>query len=963
MSGRLIALFCSSALIAPAAVAQVTPAPVAAAPIAYSVGPGGLKQALESLARKYRIQLIYKIEDVAQERTRGVVGALTSEAALSAILAGTGLQAKRDSSGAIAIVPIERMTRTSTAAARDDARPAGSAPPPPPSIAVLDEIIVTATRSEEVLSRVPVSVAAYSQAHMDRLGVKQIDDLTRLTPGLNIVRGVNGSTNVSIRGVASTAGAPTTGIYIDETPVQIRGPGAGTASVFPLIFDLERIEVLRGPQGTLFGSGSQGGTIRFIQPRPTFESGSTYGRAELASIKHGGLSYEAGIAVGGPIVEGKIAFRASAFHRRDGGWIDRVTGMQTVVDTTGSLPGRSILFNRTGVPYRDANWVDSYALRLALALKPTEHLTITPSIFHQKQDFHDANFTFWDTASDTDRGDQAMPIYIKGPADARLRETSAPDLNVGDDRFYLPALLVEWDGPLGRLTSNTSYFVRDAKRWYDNTSIYTRAFGGGAYTIPLAGDKAAYRYTPRQRNLVQEIRLQSPDDARRLRWLIGAFLSHLDQRNDLFITVNFYETLPSYFGSPPAADGPPFGPGYSALLNYFGVPMLPDSGAYSSWSRIKEDQYAAFGQAAYRLTDSLTLTVGARVFQNQLHFKVNYAGPDNVLNAPGGRACVPGTGVGGTPCSPVAIGQYRPGEGPFAPIYNTTNVKQKEIAFAPRINLSWQADEANLFYATVSNGFRPGSAQNQLPSDCAPTLIELGFVDANGDASTPSTFTSDKVWNYEVGSKNKLFDNRLTIDASAFRIKWSGIQSVITINPCGYSFTTNLNNATSQGFDLSAQLRLFEKLTLGATVGYTKTSFDETTRNFSGGVIVSEGSGISSAGAPWMMALSAQYDSPPIAGLEPYARADLTYQSAWARTGQTDPQSGSYDAFQTVRPRSTLVKVRAGARRDRLDASVFVDNLFNTQPNIGLTHARRNPIWTNYTFQPRTVGMTVAYRY
>ena len=122
-----------------------------------------------------------------------------------------------------------------------------------PQDTTLSEIVVTATLKSESLSKVPISVAAYSQASLDRLNVRSIDDLARLTPGVTFSQANAGSgTNINIRGISSLVGAATTGIYIDDTPIQIRSIGYFPTNVYPRIFDLERVEILRGPQGTLF---------------------------------------------------------------------------------------------------------------------------------------------------------------------------------------------------------------------------------------------------------------------------------------------------------------------------------------------------------------------------------------------------------------------------------------------------------------------------------------------------------------------------------------------------------------------------------------------------------------------------------------------------------------------------------------------------------------------------------------
>src|SRR6202165_6170899 len=186
----------------------------------------------------------------------------------------------------------------------------------------LTEIVVTATRHEESLSRVPISVTAMTQEALDIRGVKDFQDVARFTPGVDIDN--SGTNNISIRGIASTGGAGTTGIYIDDTPIQIRGLAFNPDDALPKSFDIDRIEVLRGPQGTLFGAGSEGGTVRYITTQPSTTKTSIYGRSEVSFTQGGEPSYEAGIAAGGPIVDGTFGARAPIWFRRDGGWLGRV---------------------------------------------------------------------------------------------------------------------------------------------------------------------------------------------------------------------------------------------------------------------------------------------------------------------------------------------------------------------------------------------------------------------------------------------------------------------------------------------------------------------------------------------------------------------------------------------------------------------------------------------------------------
>ncbi len=215
------------------------------------------------------------------------------------------------------------LVAASTGVAQTASQPAAA------STTGIDEIIVTAQRREERLQDVPISMTAFSQEKIDSQGLKNIDDLTRLTPGVMFQRSGMGSSgnyndegsDINIRGIDSSAGSSTTGIYIDDTPIQTRHIGFGSVNVFPALFDLERVETLRGPQGTLFG---EGGALRFITPNPGLTEDSGYMRAEVADTEYGAPSYEAGAAAGGPIIENVLGFRVSASFRYDGGWVDRV---------------------------------------------------------------------------------------------------------------------------------------------------------------------------------------------------------------------------------------------------------------------------------------------------------------------------------------------------------------------------------------------------------------------------------------------------------------------------------------------------------------------------------------------------------------------------------------------------------------------------------------------------------------
>jgi outer membrane receptor protein involved in Fe transport len=430
------------------------------------------------------------------------------------------------------------------------------------------DIVVTATRRSEVLSRVPIKIDAYNQLQMDRRGIRSIEDIARYTPGLEFTQtgGVQGnvSTNISIRGISSDVGSATTAIYLDDTPMQIRNIGYFGGNPFPRVFDLERVEVLKGPQGTLFGASAEGGAVRFITPQPSLDRFAGYARAELSTTDNGQPSYEAGAAIGGPIVQDKIGFRISAWTRRDGGYIDRVDG-----DTGATVD-------------KDANWGRTTALRGALTFKPTETLTITPSVFYQRQ-FENERSQYWTNLSD--------------PGDAQYRSGNAIH-EPSHDRFVIPALRVQYDGDHVRFYSNTSFFERKSSIMLDYTTFLRALIGGDPFVQPEGTIPSGAFVTTRQNNFTQEVRLQSADDAP-FEWIIGGYYSRMRQRS-----INLTDSNSV---------------GGTALNGY----------NYTDNVASTDKQIAGFANVGYHITEQLKVTAGVRVSHLTFSYLDNAGGPVN----------------------------------------------------------------------------------------------------------------------------------------------------------------------------------------------------------------------------------------------------------------------------------------------------------------------------------------------
>ncbi|MBU3077924.1 TonB-dependent receptor [Sphingomonas quercus] len=764
------------------------------------------------------------------------------------------------------------------------------------------EIVVTATRSAEVLSRVPISVSAFSQETMDIKNVRSMEDIARFTPGVSFNRGSNG---ITIRGIAPNGGSGTTGIYIDDTPVQMRALGFNADDSRPAVFDLERVEILRGPQGTLFGAGSVGGTVRYITPQPGLKDYSVYSRAEISTIAHGGMNYEAGAAVGGPIIEDRIGFRISAYHRRDGGYVDHVDNQSGEVDD------------------KNINYGDVDVMRGALAFKPTDDILITPSIFYQRRTGN-ASDTWFEGLSDPGKG--------------QFR-TSSPEYRGNKDRFYLPAINVQWDfGTTARLVSNTSWYHRDNYTGYDGT-IYDLGYYQEEYKsymedqgldpvfypflTPTGPNKDLPYYlspslvTNRQRSFTQEVRLQSNDSSSRLQWVVGLFYQRsrqtsieelIDPLGDTLFNATFGMTVEDYFEWP-----------------YYG------RDSYISYTAATDTQLAGFADLTYAITDRLKVTAGARYSKTKFSFN-NFA--DGSQNAERAEA----------------------------------RGKSSEKPFTPKLGVNFQADPNNLFYASWAKGFRPAGANPPVPvSVCEAGLERLGL------SSAPASYASDKVRSIELGSKNRI-GGKLSIAASVYDIRWSGIQSRLTVPVCAIAFTGNFGTARSRGFDLQATVTPFRGLTIDSAFGYTDAHYTETVQ-FVGTrtrTVVNKGNALGVP--PWSASVGAQYNF-TAAAHDFFLRGDFQYTGPLHRlTPNRDPGVATYDPTNLYTASRTFVGLRAGVQLGDVNAALFVDNLMDSHPRVGRTAAGdQDPLadgpalWGTYlytrtTVRPRTMGLTLTYR-
>ena len=742
--------------------------------------------------------------------------------------------------------------------------------------AQLPSITITAQKRSEDMIKVPISAMAMDQATLDEQGVKDVADLGRLVPGLTYQSSDDaGDTNIAIRGIISTVGASTTGIYIDDVPVMVRLDSGVGSNPYPKVFDLDRIEVLRGPQGTLFGAGAEGGVLRFITPEASLRKFSGYASTDVAVTRNGDPSYEAGAAVGGPVIDGTLGYRLSAWHRSDGGYGDRVNPV-------------------TGVPItsRD-NSGDSSVLHLNLKWQPTPDLVITPGILYQKNVLGDVGL-FSD----------ANGTYNIASQIAQQHE----------DSFSLSTLAIDYDFGAFAFKSISSYIDRKVNQRYDGTG-YELGSITGSTSVPFDPYYlVTIEYPSTQRGITQEFRFTSADQPdKRLTWVTGLFYRVSSTDSQGYYIDPGFDALSNYLSIQGG-----YGPGNA--LSYWGESLVDGKYSYTDNFPSTETDLAAYGDASYALTPALKVSAGLRIARSGYSFKDYEDGP----------------------------------WGPAAPFFQAGSAAEKPIT--PRVNLTWQIDQAHMVYASAAKGYRPGGANEPVPTNtnggCGNDLAALGL------SQVPATYGSDSLWSYEAGMKGRFLDRKLLIESSVYWINWDQIQQSIYLSTCAYNYIANLGHAVSRGFDLQAEWAATEHLVVSATSGYTDAHHTDT--------ILLDGQMLTKAGdrlatPTWTFTAGPVYRD-HWRDADTYARVDYEFNGSYNRMGSNDTFGA--DPQINYAPPVRTASARIGAKFTGWDVSAYCNNLFNKDTSL---FRYRSTITTtdlrDARLRPMTMGVSAKYTF
>jgi outer membrane receptor protein involved in Fe transport len=577
---------------------------IADAPKPVNVPAGDLVQGLQAFEKQADVELVYQVEQLKGLHTKGVNGSYTAHDAVVKLLEGTKLEARTDpSSGAMLITLSGSPQGQATPAAAsayltdDDKEEAGKnssqdfrvaqvdqgsttsssalaqTTAPTTSPLALETIVVTARRREENINQVPASITAFSQQTMDELNIKSLADLATVTPGL-FAAPTSGPTqdsvNFSIRGIQSQGNAPTTQFYIDETPIAIRQLGLGVFSMSPqpLIFDLDRVEVLRGPQGTLFGASAMGGAVRFLTPQPNLTSGSGFAKAEGGYTDGGDPSYDIGAAYGAPLVERRLGFRVSAWYQSTGGFIDQVDPF------TGQIVQKNI------------NSSEAYVVRPAITWAPSDALTITPAAYLQHIHSDHPN-TYWlDNVTNAPSGH-----HVWGGTPQPLTD----DLRVG-------SLAIAYQVAGLSIQSDTSYLDRKLHENTDITQILQFILGGTSFMPGQESFRGLQTDISSNQAWMQEIRVTSQDPASSTSWVVGAFYRNSKVSLEQLWAPNLDPLTEAAAGQPSE--------------QFFGIPDYIYNGqalnAYTAGTA-RDISEALFGDVALKWGSHVKASAGVRV--------------------------------------------------------------------------------------------------------------------------------------------------------------------------------------------------------------------------------------------------------------------------------------------------------------------------------------------------------------
>lgn len=697
----------------------------------------------------------------------------------------------------------------------------------------LDEVIVTATKRTENLQDVSVAIQVLGSEVLENQNVVNFEDYVALIPSVSFEGQGPGNSQVYMRGISSggdgnnSGSSPSVAVYLDEQPVTSIGRILDVH-----MYDIARVEAVAGPQGTLYGAGSQAGTLRIITNAPDaseFEAGYNL---SAGMTRHGSESYALEGFVNVPLGD-KTALRVTGWHAEDGGYIDNVTATQTFTAT-------GVTVNNAPYVQEDFNTEKNTGARAALKVDLNENWTATAKIMHQTQKTNGV----WDHDPE-DVGDLQVERFFQ---------------DKGQDKFTQAGVTI--NGSVGKfdLVYAGSYLDRDVEYDIDYSAYseysayipYYVCYTNGTYDTSTCTDpRIQYTNDSKYKTETHEFRVQS-NISDRLSFIAGLF--HQKASHDYFNVWHI----------------PAISPGQTVNDNaqLSGYPV----DAYFTTDQVRqEDEKAIFGEISLDITDQLTATVGARVFETK-----------SSLN-----------GAVGTVYSD-------------SPLIDLTSKESGEVFKA---NLSYDLNDDVMIYATFSEGFRPGGNNRAQTSNI------------------PGTYLSDLVTNYEFGWKATLMDGRARWNGSVFNMDWSNIQFTRfdpTESPLG--LTANAASARSRGIETDLSFQVTEGFLLNAAAALIDAELTaDYIRNLST-MAVDAPAGTQLPGtAKFKTSVTGRYEY-TLGGMDAYA------QASWQHVGTRF--NDLFISRRQEQKAYDIVNASIGIDRENWGASIYVTNLFDERAEL-----------------------------
>jgi iron complex outermembrane recepter protein len=819
--------------------------------------------------------------------------------------------------------------------------PSGAAPAPAPTEdSGLQEIVVTASHRAVSAQDLPISITAVSGSTLEQGGIEDVAELAHTMAGVDytdkgpfsgvaganlIIRGLNSDSTGWLPAAATPIVAPVA-TYVDDTSlfVNLR------------LQDLDRVEILRGPQGTLYGSGSLGGTIRFVQNAPDPSGFDAKVQMGVSDTAHTSTPNEDVSGMLNIPLSDTWAVRINAGGSYDAGFINQpnlyVLGPSGV--PVASQPGN--LFSPPETYAQDhTNDYQYRSARVAVLWKPNDEFHAQLSYYYQLDTAGGFPYVATSAAAYTQpispitqpsgsftNPPQLFQLYpATVPAGADRLSNADYGTDTTHDRVDLVALTAEYDLGFATLTSASSWAhhsnlsVVDETAEYMNFSFYQSFYGQNPRAFAVGNE------TVDDKPLSQEFRLASKTGGT-FDWLAGLFYKYETtdiEENDYYLGYyDYYAKCAPIYGQS-AGDG--VTPSYCGLgesytpgkPNYVvGLPYNKDQ-AYINAFETKFQDLAAFGELTAHLTSSWSLTGGTRLFKQTIS-----QGQQNALVFDG------------------------PG---YAANESLGNEWRKALW---KVNTAYQIDPTNLVYATWSQGFRRGGV-NALP----PTELGGGFV-------TPpalSKLAPDTADNYEIGAKGTI-DNRLRYSTAVFDIQWHNIQEGVDLTPLVLPGALNIGNGYSRGLELELEGLVTDHLTANIDYTYDQTKLTSLSALFQ---VPNSSFAPAPAGGPLpgtpknSVAVGLEYGHVNFAGGDWRYAINAHYQSVVLPSLS--------ETVLTV-PGFTMVNTRLSYARSHWTGTLYVNNLTN---NLGVTSIQDPALFGNRAqsiiSQPRTVGITVAYKF